>query len=180
MNGPLDFQYISLDSLSLHPLHPRRFPNQSRLLKLTESIRIWGILTPLLVAKTPAGFLIINGARRWKAAKIAGFRTVPCVVTEARPSDLLFLILIENLEKESLNILDLAGSLNRILKETDTGIDELAVKLGLSLDKISGILKVLDLPDKFKKLYLQGKITAKELLKLGKDPDPLKITRELN
>jgi len=179
-NPVAEFQYIPLDNLSPNPLRPRSSVRHESLLRLAESIRQWGVLVPLMVAKTPAGYQIISGERRAKAAKIAGLRTIPCLVMEIDPLDLPVLFLVEHLEKENLSLLDMAGALDKILKESKMDLLDLSKKIALDQQKILDLIKVLDLPDKIKKLYLAGKIGQRVLIKLAKDPNPLAITGVLN
>ena len=179
-NKAFEFQYIPLDNLSPNPLRARSSVKHEALLGLAESIRQWGVLVPLLVARTPAGYQIISGERRAKAAKIAGVRTLPCLVMEIDPLDLPILFLVEHLEKENLSLLDMAGALDKVLKESKMDIMDLSKKIALDQQKILDLIKVLDLPDKIKKLYLEGKIGQRVLIRLAKDPNPLVITGAMN
>lgn len=177
--GP-EFQYIPIESLSPGSQSSRSFLKREGLLRLAESVRRWGVLVPLLVARTPVGFQVIAGERRLKAAKIASLRTVPCIVVKVDQKDLGALSLVETLSREEKSLLDVVSLLRQLLKESSTGIFDLSQKIALEESRILELLKILDLPDKIKKLYLDGKISEKTLIVLANEEEPLKMTKILN
>src|SRR3989304_2165998 len=89
---------IDIDLLQPNPLQPRGQILPDTLVELAESIREHGILEPLIVAKTPAGYQLIAGERRWRAAKLAGFAKVPVVVRETTPQGMLEMSIVENVQ----------------------------------------------------------------------------------
>ena len=94
---------IEVESLQTNPLQPRGIITPESLVDLVDSIREHGILEPLVVAKTPAGFQIIAGERRWRAAKLAGHKTVPAIIKETTPQGMLEMALVENVQRSDLN-----------------------------------------------------------------------------
>src|SRR3989304_7096815 len=87
---------IDIDSIQPNPLQPRGQILPDSLVELAESIREHGVLEPLLIAKTPAGYQIIAGERRWRAAKLAGLATIPAVIKETSPQGMLEMAIVEN------------------------------------------------------------------------------------
>jgi len=97
---------IDLDMLQPNPLQPRGLITPDSLVELVDSIREHGVLEPLVVAKTPAGYQIIAGERRWRAAKIAGHLKVPVIIKETTPQGMLEMAIIENVQRVDLNPLE--------------------------------------------------------------------------
>jgi len=150
---------IDIDQLQPNPLQPRGLITPDSLADLVESIREKGILEPLVVAKTPAGYQIIAGERRWRAAKIVGLRTVPVIVKETTPSGMLEMALVENVQREDLNPIERAQAFKRLKEEFGLETREIAKRIGKSPPYVSNSLKLLSLPDALKDGILTGMIT---------------------
>ena len=150
---------ISVDELQPNPLQPRGVLTPESLVDLIDSIREHGILEPLVVAKTPAGYQIIAGERRWRAAKLAGFTHVPALIRETSPQGMLEMALVENVQRIDLNPLDRAKGFKRLLDEFDLSVSHVAQRIGKSSAYISNSLRLLGLPDALKDGILQGLIT---------------------
>jgi len=150
---------IDIDQLQPNPLQPRGLITQDSLADLVESIREKGILEPLVVAKTPAGYQIIAGERRWRAAKIVGLKTVPAIVKETTPSGMLEMALVENVQREDLNPIERAQAFKRLKEEFGLETREIAKRIGKSPPYVSNSLKLLNLPDALKDGILTGMIS---------------------
>src|SRR3990170_7794062 len=94
---------LDIDQLEPNPLQPRGSITPDSLQDLVDSIKEHGVLEPLVVAHTPAGFQIIAGERRWRAAKLAGLTNVPAVIKETTPRGMLEMALVENVQRVDLN-----------------------------------------------------------------------------
>lgn len=150
---------IEVNSLSPNPLQPRGAITPESLVDLVDSIKEHGILEPLVVAKTPAGYQIIAGERRWRAAKLAGMTHVPSIVRETSPKGMLEMALVENVQRVDLNALDRAKGFERLQNEFGLTTSEIAVKIGKSVAYVSNSLRLLTLPDALKDGLLSGLIT---------------------
>jgi ParB family chromosome partitioning protein len=150
---------IDIDSLQPNPLQPRGLISPESLAELTGSIREHGILEPLVVAKTPAGYQIIAGERRWRAAKLVGLKVVPAIIKETSPRGMLEMALVENVQREDLNPLERAQAFIRLMEEFGLTNKEISQRIGKSASYISNSLKLLDLPDALKDGLLSGLIT---------------------
>src|SRR3989337_3154533 len=108
---------IDIDLLQPNPLQPRGQILPDSLVELAESIREHGIIEPLVVAKTPAGYQIIAGERRWRAAKLAGSARVPVIIKETSPQGMLEMAIVENVQRVDLNSLARAQAYRKFINE---------------------------------------------------------------
>lgn len=161
---------LEIQMLQPNPLQPRGMINSDALNELIESIKIHGVLEPLVTAKTPAGYQIIAGERRWRAAKLAGLKVVPVIVRETTPRGMLEMALVENVQREDLNPLERAQAYKRLLDEFNLPTTEVAIRVSKSVPYISNTLRLLILPDAIKDGLVSGLISeghARALLQLG-------------
>ena len=100
--------HLEIEKIQPNPLQPRGMITPDSLMDLVDSIREHGILEPLIVAHTPAGYQIVAGERRWRAAKLAGLVTLPCIIKETSPQGMLEMALVENVQRTDLNAVDRA------------------------------------------------------------------------
>jgi len=150
---------LDTDLLQPNPLQPRGVITPESLTELVNSIREQGILEPLVVAKTPAGYQIIAGERRWRAAKLLGLKKVPVVVKETTPRGMLEMSIVENVQREDLNPIERAQAYKRLIDEFGMSVTEIANRVGKSLPTISNTLRLLTLPDAIKDALAAGVIT---------------------
>lgn len=150
---------IDVNQLQPNPLQPRGSITPESLVDLVDSIREHGILEPLVVAKTPAGFQIIAGERRWRAAKLAGMTHVPSIIRETSPKGMLEMALVENVQRVDLNPLDRAKGFERLMNEFSLTTSEIAVRIGKSVAYVSNSVRLLSLPDALKDGLLSGLIS---------------------
>jgi ParB family chromosome partitioning protein len=150
---------IEVNQLQPNPLQPRGAITPESLVDLVDSIREHGILEPLVIAKTPAGFQIIAGERRWRASKLAGLTHVPAIIRETSPKGMLEMALVENVQRVDLNALDRAKGFERLMNEFGLTTSEIAVRIGKSVAYVSNSLRLLSLPDALKDGLLSGLIS---------------------
>lgn len=163
---------IEVNSLQPNPLQPRGAITPESLVDLVDSIREHGVLEPLVVAKTPAGYQIIAGERRWRAAKLAGLTHVPAIIRETSPKGMLEMALVENVQRVDLNALDRAKGFERLMNEFGLTTSEIAVRIGKSVAYVSNSLRLLTLPDALKDGLLSGLITEGHARALAAIDDP--------
>ncbi len=150
---------ISVDELQSNPLQPRGVITPESLVDLVDSIKEHGILEPLVVAKTPAGYQIIAGERRWRASKLAGLTHVPAIIRETSPKGMLEMAIVENVQRVDLNPLDRAKGFERLMNEFALTTSEVAVRIGKSVAYVSNTMRLLSLPDALKDGLLSGLIS---------------------
>ena len=138
---------------------PRTSMDRASLAELADSIKIRGIMQPILVRQISGGrYEIIAGERRWRAAQIAGLREVPALIREVADEAALAMSLIENIQRENLNPLEEALGIQRLIKEFGMTHQAAGRALGSSRSSISNLLRLLSLPASVQKLMMQGKL----------------------
>lgn len=150
---------VSLEELQPNPLQPRGSITPESLVDLVDSIKEHGILEPLVIAKTPAGYQIIAGERRWRASRLAGLTHVPAIVRETSPKGMLEMALVENVQRIDLNALDRAKGFERLMNEFALTTSEISVRIGKSVAYVSNSIRLLSLPDALKDGLLSGLIS---------------------
>src|SRR3989338_7232040 len=158
--------------LQPNPLQPRGLITPDSLVELVDSIREHGVLEPLVVAKTPAGYQIIAGERRWRAAKIAGHLKVPVIIKETTPQGMLEMAIIENVQRVDLNPLERAQAFKRLIEEFGLSSGEIAVKIGKSAPYVSNTFRLLTIPDVLKDALATGATTEGHVRALASLEDP--------
>jgi len=150
---------IDVNELQANPLQPRGAITPESLVDLVDSIREHGVLEPLVVAKTPAGYQIIAGERRWRASKLAGLTHVPSIIRETSPKGMLEMALVENVQRIDLNALDRAKGFERLMSEFSLSSSQIATRIGKSVAYVSNSIRLLSLPDALKDGLLSGLIS---------------------
>lgn len=149
---------LEVNQIQPNPLQPRGLIHSEELTELANSIKEHGILEPLVVAHTPAGYQIVAGERRWRAAKIAGLTHLPVVIKDTSPKGMLEMALVENVQREDLNALERAKAFKRLAEEFLLTNQEIAKRIGKSTSYVSNTLNLLALPDALKDGLLSGLI----------------------
>ncbi len=149
---------VDLDEIRPNPLQPRRIFNQEKIEELAGSIRENGILQPLIVKKVREGFELIAGERRWRAAQKAGLAKVPIIVKEVGDKSRLELSLIENIQREDLNVIEEAEAYQKLVDEFGYTQDLIAQRVGKGRTSITNALRLLKLNRKIKDDLMQDKI----------------------
>lgn len=163
---------IDIDMLQPNPLQPRGLITPDSLVEIVDSIREHGVLEPLVVAKTPAGYQIVAGERRWRAAKIAGLSKVPVIIKETTPQGMLEMAIIENVQRVDLNPLERAQAFKRLMEEFGLSTSEIAVKIGKSAPYVSNTLRLLTVPDALKDALASGATSEGHVRALASLDDP--------
>lgn len=163
---------LEINQLQPNPLQPRGSINSESLVDLVDSIKEHGIMQPLVVAKTPAGYQIIAGERRWRASKLAGLTHVPAVIRETSPQGMLEMAIVENVQRVDLNSLDRAKGFERLQAEFGLSTSEISARIGKSVAYVSNSLRLLSLPDALKDGLLSGLISEGHARALAAIDDP--------
>lgn len=165
---------VPLETIQPNPEQPRKHFDQKSLEELASSIKQYGIIQPLVLAPTGDSYLIIAGERRWRAAKIAGLKTVPAILRTPQESETLELALIENVQRVDLSPLEQAVSIEQLHQQFSLSYSEIAKRLGKAETTLSNIVRLLQLPEDAAIALRDQKISeghARAILALKHDPD---------
>lgn len=150
---------IAIDDIQPNPDQPRKRFDEAALRELASSIREEGILVPLLVRPVEEGYEIVIGERRWRAAKMAGLRHVPCAVRELDDAQSFYTSLIENLQRQDLNPVEEARAIKRLMELEGLSTRKAAERIGKSAMYISLKMKMLkDWPVGLQDLLASGAV----------------------
>jgi len=151
--------HLDVDVLQSNPLQPRGLISPESLNDLVNSIKEHGVIEPLIVAKTPAGYQLIAGERRWRASKLAGLTTVPVVVKETTAKGMLEMAIVENVQRQDLNPIERAQAFQRLIEEFGLPLSEIAKRVGKSESYVSNTMRLMALPDAIKDGLISQAIT---------------------
>jgi len=152
---------LPLQKIEPNPLQPRKLFDEEELQTLSESIAQHGIIQPLTVRKGENGFYqIIAGERRWRAARMAGLRTVPVVVIDADDRTVMELALVENLQRQDLNPMEEAMGFKQLMEEYGLTQEQVAEKVSKSRSAVANALRLLNLSSPIAQLVTDGKLSA--------------------
>lgn len=148
----------AIEEVKPNPYQPRRVIKNDRLEELAASIKEKGVIQPIIVRRVDSGYELIAGERRWHAAQKAGLKSIPIIVKDVSPAEVLELALIENIQREDLNPLEEAEAYNRLTQEFGLTQEELASRVGKERSTVANFLRLLKLPD-----YIKENIWAEDL-----------------
>ena len=152
---------LPIGKVEPNPLQPRKLFDEEELQVLADSIAQHGIIQPLTVRKAENGFSqIIAGERRWRAARMAGLRTVPVVVMDADDRTVMELALVENLQRQDLNPMEEAMGFKQLMEEYGMTQEQVAEKVSKSRSAVANALRLLNLPSPIAQLVTDGKLSA--------------------
>lgn len=154
------YREIPLENIKTNPYQPRTTIDQTRLEELADSIKQHGVIQAIVVSPADDGYVLVAGERRFRAAQMAGLKTIPVIIKEVEKNELLELALIENLQREDLNPVEEALAYQRLIKEFGLTQEELANRLGRSRAAIANTIRLLSLPASVLEALVQGQITA--------------------
>lgn len=160
-NDSSDKRFLPINQIVPNPFQPRHEFDAEALKSLSESIREKGVLQPLLVRPSNDGkYELIAGERRWRAAKMAGLKTVPVIIKTLTDRETLEIALIENLQRENLSPIEEAEGLNRLMTEYHYTQESVGQTIGKSRSYITNVLRLLLLPPEVQKALAENKITV--------------------
>lgn len=171
-------QEIAVEEIVPNRYQPREEFDEAALSELTESVNRYGVLQPVLLRKLPdAGYELIAGERRLRAAKAAGLEKIPALVREFGDAEVSEIALIENLQREDLSVMEEARAYQRLIKDFGLKQEELSSRLGRSRSHIANTMRLLNLPGEVQALLMSGVLTAgqaRPLLAIGDQEVQLK------
>ncbi len=155
-----DVTTVPLRLIDPNPYQPRREFEQETLLELAESIRLHGILQPVIVRPKGKRYQLLAGERRCRAAQLAGLEDIPALVKELSDREMMELSIVENLQREDLNPLDEARGYEQLMKQLGLTQEEVAQRVGRSRPHVANTLRLLQLPQALQELVSRETISA--------------------
>lgn len=152
--------FININKLKPNSNQPRKHFNEEKIEELAQSIAEHGIIQPVMVRKTDAGYEIVAGERRWRAARKAGLKEIPCIIRELTEEQNILLALIENVQREDLNAIEEAQGIERMIKNFGLTQEEVSKSIGKSRPYITNALRLLKLPDLIREMVAGGVLTG--------------------
>jgi ParB family transcriptional regulator, chromosome partitioning protein len=154
-----ELQHLPVGAIRPNRRQPRKRLDSESVAELAESVRIQGVVQPVLVRPAEEGYELIAGERRWRAARSAGLATIPAVVREAEDVDALMLALVENVARENLSAVEEARAYAALLDEFGLTLGDVAERVGRSKSSVSNRLRLLDLPEDVLALVERGQLS---------------------
>ncbi|MEJ7860282.1 MAG: ParB/RepB/Spo0J family partition protein [Pyrinomonadaceae bacterium] len=160
ISGKEKFLEIDLDLIKPNASQPRTNFTEVKLEELAQSIRINGVVQPIIVRKKGANYEIVAGERRWRASQKAGLNKIPAIIKDIKDEKLLELALIENIQRQELNAIEEARAYKNLVETVGLTQEMIAERVGKNRTVITTFLRLLKLPDDIQNLVVEEKISA--------------------
>jgi ParB family chromosome partitioning protein len=174
---------IDIDLIDANPEQPRLNFSADKLEELAQSIKVHGLVQPILVRRVGGGrYQVVAGERRWRAAQRAGLQKVKAVIRNIPDSELLELALIENIQRQELNAIEEAVAYQRLIQSLGLTQDEVAQRVGKDRSSVANFLRLLKLPTAIQKMVEDELLTmghARALLSVDGKDDQLKLAQDI-
>ena len=151
-----DYFYCRISRIRPNRYQPRKKFKEEELAALSASIKEQGIIQPLLVRKLEDGYELVAGERRLRAAKLAGYRDVPCVIKDLTEKQVLEMSLVENIQRENLNPMEEADAYHCLITEFELTQEEVAIRIGKSRPAVANFLRLRQLPEPIQESIVDG------------------------
>ena len=154
-NGEDNFE-IPVTDIIPNRFQPRKDFDPERLAELVESVKLYGVLQPIVVRRHPDGYELVAGERRWRASQLAGLKAIPAVVRNYTDNEMTAVALVENLQRENLNPIDEAQAYRQLIDEFGFTQEEVSQKVGKSRPYIANSVRLLNLPSTIQEYVSRG------------------------
>ena len=171
---------IDISKISPNKKQPRKNFEQKEIQELSYSIKNQGLIQPIVVREVSNDeYEIIAGERRWRASQLAGLHSVDCVIMKVTEESVYELALVENIQREDLNIIEEAKAYKNLITINDLKNEDLAKKIGKSSSHISNLIRILELDDEIHQMIIDGKITMGHARALIGVPNAVEKAKEI-
>jgi len=164
--------FLNINKVEPNPNQPRKRFNEDKLQELADSIKVHGIIQPLVVQKENERYIIIAGERRWRAARLAGVKEVPVVIRDFTEQELYEVALIENIQRQDLDPIEEANAYSNLIKEHHLTQDEVAERVSKSRVAITNSLRLLKLDQRVQQMVIDELLTGGHARALISIEDP--------
>lgn len=166
---------VTLELIHPNPYQPRVHFDEVKIEEMAQSIREYGVFTPILIRKAVSGYQLIAGERRLRAAKVAQLKTIPAIILEFTEAQMMEISLIENIQREDLNVIEEAKAYENLLSRLAMTQETLSKKVGKSRAHITNTLRLLQLPRSVQELVMSKVVTMGQVKPLISLEDPKRI-----
>jgi ParB family transcriptional regulator, chromosome partitioning protein len=171
---------IDISKIYPNKKQPRKNFEEKEIKELSESIKNQGLIQPIVIREAPGGmYEIIAGERRWRACQLAGLHSVNCVVMNVDDKNIYELALIENIQRENLNVVEEAKAYKNLIELNGIKNEELSKKIGKSTSHVSNLIRILDLDDEIHQMIIDGKISMGHARALIGVPNAVEKAKEI-
>ena len=175
-NPLLVMEEIKIEAVVPNPKQPRSVFNEDALEELADSIKTLGLIQPITVKRDKGGkYIIISGERRWRASQLAGLATIPAYIREADDQNLHEMALVENIQRQDLNVMEIAISLHRLMEECNLTQDAVSSRVGKKRSTVANYLRLLSLPVEVQSALKQDAITMVQAKAIAAAPGESRI-----
>ena len=159
-NNAGDILYVDINDIKPNTNQPRKTFDEEKLEDLAASIKEHGLIQPIVLRSVGAGYEIVAGERRWRAARKVGVKKIPCIVRELSDEENMLLSIIENMQREDLNPIEEAEGLNQMIDTYGLTQDQVSKSVGKSRPYITNCLRLLKLPEAIREFVADGLLSA--------------------
>lgn len=152
--------YININDIKPNADQPRKRFDEDKLKELSESIKVNGVIQPLIVRKAEKGYELVAGERRWRASRLAGLKEIPCIIREFTDEQNMVVAIIENMQREDLDAIEEANGLRQMIKQFGFTQEQVSKSLGKSRAYIANSMRLLKLPEEIQDMIVSGKLSA--------------------
>lgn len=172
---------IPIKNIKTNPYQPRKHFDERKLQELADSISTHGVFTPILVREKENEYELIAGERRLRASKMANKDTIPAIVVELDDKEMMEIALLENIQREDLNVIEEAQGYQKILDSLNMTQEQLAKRVGKSREHITNTLRLLKLPESIQNMVIEDKLSmghVRALLSLSDEKDMISLAEK--
>lgn len=151
---------LKINDIDPNVSQPRKRFDEEALKTLAESIKVHGVVQPIIVTREKGRYKIVAGERRWRAARMAELKTIPAIIKDYVEKEVLEIALIENIQRQDLNPIEEAEAFQKLVEEYGLKQEEIAITIGRSRSAVANCLRLLSLDDRVKEMVAQGIISG--------------------
>ncbi len=174
--------FVNIHDIKPNSNQPRKNFSDDKIEELAQSIKIHGIIQPIMVRKTEKGYEIVAGERRWRAARKAQIKEIPCIIKELDEQENMLISIIENLQREDLNVIEEALAFEQMTEKFNLTQEEMSKSVGKSRPYITNALRLLKLGQEVRQLIIDGQISgghARAMAAIKDEKRQMAIAREI-
>ncbi len=180
--GGNSVEYISIDKIKPNTNQPRKSFNEEKINELASSILEHGLIQPIVVRAYGSGYEIVAGERRYRAARVAGLKNIPCLIRELSDEQNMLLAIIENVQREDLNPIDEAMAINQMIDTYGLTQEQVSKSISKSRPYITNSLRLLRLPETIREAIIAGELSAghaRAILAVGSETHMLELAKRV-